>query len=181
MGRFNADFTYLYETYGPMVYRYIFSKLPNHDSTQDIIQETFKDLFYLKPELVSEEHARSWLIRVSSHKLVDFVRKEKAQHCVYVDDLEGILYSGSAGTAKLSYDNVAEWVEFTAEQERIDYAWRKLHDKDRDKYKLLLELTYSGLSVAEIARKHQISENNCSKMLSRARKYMAKAMDSYKD
>lgn len=174
-GNLREEYNRIYEKYAVMVYQVAYQKLRNHHVVQDIVQETFLALYQSSHVLANEQHAKAWLIRVCSNKIVDYIRREQQERCVYMEDLKDheVQYMHTS-------DNPIEaWIKSVEEQEILHYAWERLYQKDKRKYMMLVEAVYSEKSLQELAKQFGVSTNTFSKTVSRIRKFMAKTMDEY--
>lgn len=61
----NDCFENVVNTYSNMVYRLAFSQTKNKSDADDIFQEVFYRYIRKKPQFITEEHRKAWLIRVT--------------------------------------------------------------------------------------------------------------------
>ena len=62
------------ETYGTMLFRLCLVSLGNANDAEDAVQETLIKYIQKKPEFVSAEHEKAWLIAVATNKCRDLLR-----------------------------------------------------------------------------------------------------------
>ncbi len=67
--------TEIYDTYAPAIYRYIYRRIGNAQTSQDLTAETFRRfLEALKRSAGPSEHLSGWLYRVAHNLIVDHYR-----------------------------------------------------------------------------------------------------------
>lgn len=142
------------ERYSNSLYRLCIMMTKNEQDAQDILQETFLKFYKASPVFQSEEHKKAWLIRVSQNRCKDYLRFQKRNQYVPIQDIEEIL----------------EAYEFGTWEEQMDF--EILWDLN-PKYKSVLLLHYvEGYSMDEVARILKISLAAARKRLQRGRRYL---------
>lgn len=76
------------DEHGDALYRYALSRLKNPASAEDVVQETFLAAFRAKENYSGQSSARTWLIGILKHKIVDLIRKESREPPV--NDIESM-------------------------------------------------------------------------------------------
>lgn len=72
-------FSELYDYFFPRVYSYIFAKVKNNDTADDIISTTFEKVFLHLKDYDSEKGAFStWIFRIAINEMTSFYRKQTA-------------------------------------------------------------------------------------------------------
>lgn len=138
------------------VYSFVFSKVYNHDVTDDIFQETFiKVITTIKEGKYNEEGKfLPWVMRISYNLTIDYFRSQKKQKTVS-ENVGGEEYS------------LFDFVHFTEENAEMDWIKSQIHDDVRKLIEFLpadqrtvLELRiFKGLSFKEIAEDTGVSIN----------------------
>lgn len=138
------------------VYSFVFSKVYNHDVTDDIFQETFiKVITTIKEGKYNEEGKfLPWVMRISYNLTIDYFRSQKKQKTVS-ENVGGEEYS------------LFDFVHFTEENAEMDWIKSQIHDDVRklikflpDDQRTVLELRiFKGLSFKEIAEDTDVSIN----------------------
>lgn len=150
----------LYDLYGEMVFRICFIYLKNQQDAYDATQETFLKLLQDDKSFHSEEHAKAWLITVSSNIckniLKSFWHKNRA---------------GSDALLLLSQESTNE----DAEHREVLDAVLRLPQKYKD---LVYLHFYEGYSIEEIAK---MTGKKSSTLRSRLSKAKALLRDYLKD
>ena len=75
-----TEFTRIVEQYQKQLFVIAFHVCRNRCDAEDAVQETFLKLYTKNPAFQSEEHLRSWLIRVTIQRCRDLVRSPFRSH-----------------------------------------------------------------------------------------------------
>jgi len=67
------------DEHGDALYRYALSRLHNFASAEDVVQETFLAALKAQDKFSGRSPARTWLIGILKHKIVDLIRKESRE------------------------------------------------------------------------------------------------------
>jgi len=160
-------FAELYETYRPLVYRFLRRRLDGSDETvEDLTEDVFVKLYEKLDRYVERGLPfTAWLYRIAHNQLVDFVRtlpRHQAQSLDVVADVPE-----SQATAE--YRSVLD-------RETLAPALARLTDEQRQAVKLRF---LQGMSVAETAATMGRSEEAVKKLQARAlanlRRYLIEA------
>ena len=138
------------------IYSFVFSKVYNHDVTEDIFQDTFiKVITTLKEGKYNEEGKfLPWVMRISYNLTIDYFRSVKKQKTVS-ENIGGDDYS------------LFDFVHYTEENAELDWIKDQIHDDVKklifylpDDQRQVLELRiFKGLSFKEIAEDTDVSIN----------------------
>lgn len=71
----DKKFNKLYNQYYLDVFRYAYSYIKRHDIAENILQDTFLELYLNCPK--KEDNIKSWLMKVCLNKCHDYYNKEK--------------------------------------------------------------------------------------------------------
>lgn len=71
----DKKFNELYNQYYLDVFRYAYSYIKKHDIAENILQDTFLELYLNCPK--KEDNIKSWLMKVCLNKCHDYYNKEK--------------------------------------------------------------------------------------------------------
>jgi len=140
----NSTFDTAVDSYSDMIVRIAFGYTKNRSDSEDIAQEVFLAL-YCHKGILSAEHLKAWLIRVTINKSKNFVKRSRRRLIVPYEDYE--------------YRLTGTDCEVIQELDR-------LKAKDRD---VLYLFYYEGYSAGEIAYILGKKENAVFASLSRAR------------
>ncbi|MEO8286689.1 MAG: sigma-70 family RNA polymerase sigma factor [Chloroflexota bacterium] len=157
----SAAFECIFLRHYQSVYRVAYGLSGRRDVTEDIVQETFLELYRQPPALREEGSLLSWLCRVALNKCHNSLRSERRaqerEGLVYVDALEP------------DY-NPEDLLLKSEENARVRDALAQLTERQRS----ILLLRYAGLSYAEVAALAEIAPGSVGTMLVRAeRAFMA--------
>lgn len=138
------------------IYSFVFSKVYNHDVTEDIFQDTFiKVITTIKEGKYNEEGKfLPWVMRIAYNLTIDYFRAQKKLKTVS-ENVGGDEYS------------LFDFVHFTDSNVEKDWIQEQIHDDVKklvdflpDDQRLVLELRiYKGLSFKEIAEDTNVSIN----------------------
>ncbi len=124
-------------------------RLQNMADAEDCYQNVFVKLYYNSPEFESEEHLKSWLIRVSINECTSYMRK-----------IRKLIPFQTLHNEKISFDN-----------DSMDMSWALM--KTPPKYREVLYLYYcEEYRVKEIAEILDKKENTVKSLLKRGREIL---------
>lgn len=157
-----AAFTMLYERYFPKIYAYVFRRVGERDTTEDIVSATFEKVFLhlekFKPG--GGGTFQAWVYRIATNQVIDHVRKEKRVIITAPEDFPEESHPLSNDMEELMKRQDAEVV-------------RKALQKLPERYQEIINLKYfSELTNIEVAEVLDISANNAGVVLSRALKQL---------
>lgn len=149
------------EQYSNMVYRLAFSMMKNKDDADDIHQEVFVQYICHYPELESEEHKKSWLIRVTINTCKNWWKSAwRRKVCELLDNQE-----------------VPDPEDATLQWEQRYPIIEQIHNLPQ-KYKVVIHLFYyEEMSIKEIAHVLQLKESNVRARLTRARQKLKDVLE----
>ena len=68
------------DKYGDLLYRYALSRIKDPSTAEDLVQETFLAALKARRTFRGRSSARTWLIAILKHKIVDHIRKRVREH-----------------------------------------------------------------------------------------------------
>ena len=151
-------FEEVYLNYYDKVYKSVYMRLLNRQTTEDLVQEIFIKAITAyenyDPELAS---VSTWLMKITTNTVIDYLRKEKAGRIISFDEFLEEGYQPGADDPELD--------RLTDDCSKEAYIILKsLKDKDRE----LLMLRYGmELSYAEIAERLGSNEKAVGKRMER--------------
>ncbi|MEE9369706.1 MAG: sigma-70 family RNA polymerase sigma factor [Pontiella sp.] len=74
------------DEHGDALFSYALSRLKNPASAEDVVQETFLAAIRAQDRFSGSSSARTWLIGILKHKIVDLIRKESREQPI--DEIE---------------------------------------------------------------------------------------------
>ena len=144
----------LYADYAPAIVRHLERLTHDHETAEDLAQETFIKALREPGQLASVKNARAWLFRVATHTAYDEFRRQRRRQTTPLTDVH-------ANTL------LAEHSESTfAEAEPIQAALARLPEHYR--VPLLLQ-GYAGYPLGDIAETLGWKEGTVKSRLHRAR------------
>lgn len=146
---FEVDVDEAVKTYADMVYRLAVLNMKNVPDAEDVFQEVFLKLLRYKKTIISEEHLKAWLIRVTLNQCKSKAMLNWNKRVVSLDEVA----EASAPEEKEDYSEVYEAV-------------RNLPQKYRE---VIYLYYYDGYKINEIADILQRSEATIKTQLSRGR------------
>ncbi|WP_349897777.1 sigma-70 family RNA polymerase sigma factor [Parafrigoribacterium soli] len=141
-----AAFGALYDALAPRVLGLVRRLLVDHAQSEEVTQEIFLEIWQNAPRYEpSKGGATTWIFTMAHRRAVDRIRSSQAGRDrdvrIGIRDYEN------------DYDNVAETVEITIENERVKKAMQQLTELQRQAVTLAY---YGGYSHSEVAEKLQI-------------------------
>lgn len=152
-----AELGQVMDRYGTMVYRLAYSYLRSNADAEDIYQDVFLRYYQKRPVFESEEHRKSWLLRVTINRGKSYAASTWFRHTVPLE----------------------ECISFPEpEEQHLDEALMQLSGKDRTLVHLFY---YEGLSIREISDLLSRKESTVRTQLTRARKRLGKILKGEAD
>lgn len=141
-----AAFGALYDELAPRVLGLVRRLLIDHSQSEEVTQEIFLEIWQNAPRYEpSKGGATTWIFTMAHRRAVDRIRSSQAGRDrdvrIGIRDYEN------------DYDNVAETVEITIENERVKKAMQQLTQLQREAVTLAY---YGGYTHSEVAEKLQI-------------------------
>lgn len=153
-------FEELYEQYWPKVYTMIYRRIGDSETTKDIVQDIFINLWRYRERIIAEKPLAPWLNVVAKKHAISWYRKQTSSK-------QRELYYQESKTAELSSATELETKEL---QNLIDLEVEKMPTNMKQSFQLS---RYENKSIKEIATELSLSEqtvrNNISMALERLR------------
>jgi RNA polymerase sigma-70 factor (ECF subfamily) len=90
------------DEHGDALFSYALSRLKNRSSAEDVVQETFLAAIRSQDRFTGSSSARTWLIGILKHKIVDLIRKESREQPI--DEIETL-----EDPPELFFDRKGHW------------------------------------------------------------------------
>ena len=168
----DAELTAAYETYSDMVFRIAFVQTKNRAQAEDIQQEVFLALVRYSDRIQNEQHLKAWLIRVAQNACKKHFRSLWIKLTVLYDD--AIYKEQEESSPDMAIPGADAEADAQEEAEFVREMVEKLPESSRAVIHLFY---YEEMSVREIARALNISEQNVKTRLSRARDKLKKQLE----
>jgi len=144
-------FTQLVYRHKRDIFRFILSRVRNHENASDLTQDVFVKLFKSADSYTACGKFRYWLFRIARNVVIDEQRKQQRFSMLSLNtDMNSEQYGGSTLLDVLEDQsaNPSEELEFIELQNIIDQAVNALPEKQRA---ALVLCQYHGMSYKEIA------------------------------
>ena len=169
----NSAFSLLHSRYEARLLSYAFKKMGNQEDAQDIVQETFIEVFRYLRKLDRPEKFAGWMFVIASRLIAQWYRKRhKWVECISVsqrvDEAKAIEVA-----ATFAHRHAEQRAEITDLQNGLEIAIDRLPDSLRGPFRL----RYAGMSYKEISKVLAITDNAVKRRLARARKKLAALVD----
>jgi len=167
------------DNYSDYLYNYTIVRVNDHETTQDLISETFLAGLKSSVNFKGEASERTWLISILKRKIIDHYRKQnsakgKAEVRMQYnnDESEGDWLEERIGNT--SGKSVEDSIENKELGDAIFNCLDKLNQKQASIFKMK---TIEGMDTETICNELDISASNLWVIIHRARKSMADCME----
>lgn len=157
----NNAFSLLHSRYKARLLSYAFKKMGNQEDAEDVVQETFIEVFQCLRKLDRLEKFAGWMFVIASRLIARRYRKRQKQ-------VECISFSHRGDEAEvfevaatLAHRCAAQRAEITELQDGLEIAIDRLPDSIREP----LRLRNAGMSYREIAEALGITENAVKRLI----------------
>ncbi|MDR1938968.1 MAG: sigma-70 family RNA polymerase sigma factor [Tannerellaceae bacterium] len=151
-------FEILYKQYFDLLYGFIFSLTRSHESTEEIVQETFIKVWINHRKINPAFSFKAWLYRMAHNQLLDQLRKQF--HSPLFED-----YLNHCTNEDLSVESDEGSFDFEAFRRSLNAAKGKLSPRQAEVFERSKE---QGFTTGEIAKQLNISEQAVYNYLSQA-------------
>jgi RNA polymerase sigma-70 factor (ECF subfamily) len=170
------------------LYQYALSRLRNHQLAEDIVQETFLSALRSRDSFAGRSSERTWLIGILKHKIIDYFRKSSRESILEDPEVLSNEWEqdfDETGRRKGHWKEDLGPVEWTADPGTIfehQEFWEIFH-RCLDALPPRLAQVFTlreldGLSTEEICKIMNISTDNLSVMLYRARMQLRRSLEA---
>lgn len=90
-GKTEQAFNQIVDTYTERLYWHIRRFLCSHDDTDDLLQEIFIKVWTALPSFRGEAQLYTWLYRIATNEVLNFLRRQKIRAMISLDSASGIL------------------------------------------------------------------------------------------
>ena len=174
------------DEYGDFLYRYALSRIKDPTIAEDLVQETFLAALKAHQNFQGRSTARTWMIAILKHKIVDYIRKKVREPAS--DKVESLSDAAANESVDGSFDRDGEWKDRPAEwavnptklyeqKEFIDILYRCLGELPERQAKAFMMREIDGLSTDEICKALGISATNSWVILYRARMLLRQCLE----
>jgi RNA polymerase sigma-70 factor (ECF subfamily) len=159
-----AAFAEIYKRYAKSLADFTASKLFNLEDAQDIIHDLFVKLWEERKRLNITSNLKNYLFTITRHRIIDKIRRNitREEYAVMLQSL-----------ANAHQPNVEQQMAAKELQQTIENLLNELSPKVKEIYRLSRE---ENLSISEIARKLELSEQTVKNQLSTALSHIRKSL-----
>lgn len=163
----NKAFEELFKRYYEPVYRFVYSRVLDKNTTEDIVSETFSVLLSVLSSFHKDANMRSFIIGIALNKIRDTWKSKATKFETTLQE-------------NLAFIEEGEEDDFNEEAllQKVSLILEKLSEKDRY---LLTAKFIQNTSMKEIAEKLNTNQNNIRVMIHRALKRAAQIANTLND
>ena len=170
------------DRYGDLLFRFALSRVRDESVAEDLVQETLLAAFQARSSYEGKSSAKSWLIGILKHKIIDHFRKSARERPVdealfqrtSVDDLfkENGSWRMAPRKWEIDQDHILEQKQF------LDVFYRCLARLPARLAELFTRREIDGLSTEELCKEMDITATNSWVMLYRARMGLRRCLET---
>ena len=157
------NFREIYEKYKNLVLQQVYDMTQDYYLAQDICQETFAQL-YRCMDRVDERGAKRWVYVVSYNKTCDLLRRNKKYN--------ELIEKNSERLVSVAKDSLGHHVSDMLDKEWCDHILRKVREKNKIWYEMLILFDYYGVPKREIAKRIGYPSGTVDTYLRRCKKWL---------
>ena len=163
------SFNLLYDLWVSRLYSFVYQYIKSESITDDIVQETFCQLWHNRKGLDPNKSIQAYIFTTSYHLIIKELRRQINNPLLseYIEYQENFTTTDNETTQHLEFDQF---------QQKLQSAKEKLTPRQREIFDLNKE---NNLSAKEIAEKLSISEQVVRNQLSTAIKSIRKDLEQY--
>ncbi|MDD3747100.1 MAG: RNA polymerase sigma factor [Anaerostipes sp.] len=152
--RDEKEYNSIVDEYSDMIFRIAYQNLFNIHDAEDVTQDVFLKLIKQKENFFNDkEHLKSWLIRVTINRSIDFKKAFFRKNTVPLHDID---------------------IPFEPEEKEL---LEEMYQLPRDYRNILYLYYYEGYTIKEIANILGIKQNTVNSRLTRGRKKLKVIME----
>ena len=175
------------DAYGDFLYRYALSRVKNTSIAEDLVQETFLAALKSRRNFQGRSTARTWLIAILKHKIVDYIRKKVREQTS--DKVELRLDAAAGDSVDTGFNSRGGWksppakwggnpTELYEQKEFMEILYHCLGELPERQARAFMLREIDGLTTDEICKALGISATNSWVMLYRARMQLRQCLEA---
>jgi len=175
------------DQYGDFLYHFTLSRIKDPSIAEDLVQETFLAALKARKNFQGRSTARTWLIAILKHKIVDHIRKQVREHTS--DKLESMLNTAANDPVDSSFNDEGDWrirpskwaidpMKLYEQKEFMDILYQCLGELPERQAEAFMMREIDGFSTEEICKVLNISATNSWVMLYRARMWLRRCLEN---
>jgi RNA polymerase sigma-70 factor (ECF subfamily) len=173
------------DQYGDFLYHFTLSRIKDPSIAEDLVQETFLAALKARKNFQGRSTARTWLVAILKHKIVDHIRKQVREH--RSDKVESIL--NTTAPVDSSFTDEGDWqirpskwaidpMKLYEQKEFMDILYHCLGELPERHAEAFMMREIDGLSTEELCKLLNISATNSWVMLYRARMWLRRCLEN---
>ena len=175
------------DRYGDFLYRFALSRIKDPSIAEDLVQETFLAALKARKNFQGRSSARTWLIAILKHKIVDHIRKQVREQAS--DKVESIYNAAANDPADTIFNDEGDWrirpskwsidpMKLYEQKEFMDVLYHCLGELPKRQAEAFMMREIDGFSTEEICKVLNISATNSWVMLYRARMWLRQCLEN---
>jgi len=175
------------DQYGDFLYRFSLSRTKDPSIAEDLVQETFLAALKARKNFQGRSSARTWLIAILKHKIVDHIRKQVREQAS--DKVESIYNAAANDPADTIFNDEGDWrirpskwsidpMKLYEQKEFMDVLYHCLGELPKRQAEAVMMREIDGFSTEEICKVLNISATNSWVMLYRARMWLRQCLEN---
>ena len=175
------------DQYGDFLYRFTLSRVKEPSIAEDLVQETFLAALKARKNFQGRSTARTWLIAILKHKIVDHIRKQVREQTS--DKVESIFNAAANDPVDTSFNDEGDWrvrpskwavdpMKLYEQKEFMDVLYHCLGELPERQAEAFMMREIDGFSTEEICKVLNISATNSWVMLYRARMWLRQCLEN---
>ena len=175
------------DQYGDFLYRFSLSRTKDPSIAEDLVQETFLAALKARKNFQGRSSARTWLIAILKHKIVDHIRKQVREQAS--DKVESIYNAAANDPADTIFNDEGDWrirpskwsidpMKLYEQKEFMDVLYHCLGELPKRQAEAFMMREIDGFSTEEICKVLNISATNSWVMLYRARMLLRQCLEN---
>lgn len=162
-------FNAIYVMYASKLYGFVFMHTKSRELSNDIVQDTFLQLWSMREQLSMEGSLQSLLLKISYYKIVNVFRSQinKIEFEDYIDFADSLQSEDTSVEKNLYYDEFLKALKLS--KTLLPHRQLEIFEMSRE----------NGLSIEEIAKTLKINEQTVKNQLTSATKTLKKELAKY--
>lgn len=154
-GRQEEAFRGIVDAYTERLYWHVRRFLCSHEDTNDLLQDIFIKIWAALPNFRGEARLYTWLYRIATNEVLNYLRKQKFKALVSLDSASGILERKIDEDAYFNGDQMQrelhKAIQRLPEKQRIVFSLRYF---DEMKYEEISEITDTTVGALKASYHH---------------------------
>ncbi len=175
------------DQYGDFLYRFTLSRIKDPSIAEDLVQETFLAALKARKNFQGRSTAKTWLIAILKHKIVDHIRKRVREQTS--DKIESMHDTAANDPVDNSFNDKGDWqirpskwaidpMKLYEQKEFMDVLYHCLGELPERQAEAFMMREIDGFSTEEICKVLNITATNSWVMLYRARMWLRRCLEN---